>query len=395
MIGPGAPTFSRRLQYLLPNIMVFGLCYILANAMAREAGVTATVVTRFDAYVPFLPWMIIPYLSSGILLVLGFASARTADELRVLGQRILLSTVISTLVFALVPLTSAFNRPAITGLPALLFDFLAAVDQPYNQFPSLHVAYCVILWPALGRAVRFAPARNALLAWIALVAASTLFTYQHHLWDVAGGVVVGAACMALVRPGRREPGVAFYYLMAAGVVLLAGFLAWKSWAALYIALSLALVSLAYHRSEPGFLHKRGGAFPLWVRLVYAPYLAGYWLTWQLVRLRERGKPPFLRMSPQLLVGRRLTDGEARQLPPGCSVIDAANELSEAGRLRSGHYLHVPLFDLHAPGQAVLAQLVAAIESEHRAGRTVYLHCAMGYSRSVLIAQHYLNHIGKP
>lgn len=363
--------------------------------MAQQAGVTTTIATQFDENVPFLPWMIVPYLSSGIILLLGFALAKTNDDLRVLGQRVLLATVSATLVFAIFPLAFAFRRPAMPDhpVPAALFEFLALIDKPFNQFPSLHVAYCVILWPSFRSAIQSALARHFLLIWLVLVSSSAILTYQHHVLDVAGGILLGALCVRLIRHGKREPGVAFYYLMGAAVVLLVGVLALKSWIALYVAASLALVSLAYYRSAPGFLHKKDGKFPLWVRLTYAPYLAGYWITWHLVRVRERGKPPFLRISPQLLVGRRLTDHEASQLPPGCSVIDAANELSEAVPLRLGRYFHIPLFDLHVPSQAVLAELVTAIDSELRAGRTVYLHCAMGYNRSVLIAQHYLNHIG--
>lgn len=396
MIPSGTATWGRRLQYLLPNVIVFALCYNLANFMAQQAGVTTTIATQFDASVPFLPWMIVPYLSSGIILLLGFALAKTSDDLRVLGQRLLLATVSATLIFAIFPLAFGFTRPAIPDdpLPAALFDFLALVDKPFNQFPSLHVAYCVILWPAFQRAVRPGPARHFLLAWLVLVASSTIFTYQHHMLDVAGGVLLGALSLKLIRPGTLKPAVGFYYLMCSAVLLLAGVLALESWFALYIAASLALVSLAYYRSEPGFLHKKDGKFPFWVRLAYAPYLAGYWATWHLVRFRERGKPPFLRISPQLIVGRRLTDKEAGHLPSDCSVIDAANELSEAAPLRARRYFHFPLFDLHAPSHTALAELVAAIDAELRAGRTVYLHCAMGYSRSVLIAQHYLNHIGK-
>ena len=397
MSAAGTATWGRRLQYLLPNVIVFALCYNLANTMARQAGVTATIATQFDASIPFLPWMIFPYLSSGIVLLLGFGSAQTSQDLRLLGQRVLLATVSATLVFALFPLTFGFQRPAMTDNPvaAALFALLALVDQPFNQFPSLHVAYCVILWASFRRAIASALMRNAMLAWLVLVGASTIFTYQHHLLDVAGGTLLGLLCVKLIQPRQHEARVAFYYLMAAAVVLLAGVLAWKLWTALYVAASLALVSLAYARSNPGFLHKRNGTFPLWVWMAYAPYLVGYWLTWRLVRIRERGNPPFLQVSPQLLVGRRLSEREAAQLPPGCSVIDAANELSEAGALRSGRYRHFPLFDLQVPSPPLLAELGAHIDSELRAGRTVYVHCAMGYSRSVLIAQHYLHHFGQP
>ena len=51
------------------------------------------------------------------------------------------------------PLQFSFPRPEIVGWPTALFDVLS-LDQPYNQFPSLHVSLGVIAWPE--QAVNFA-----------------------------------------------------------------------------------------------------------------------------------------------------------------------------------------------------------------------------------------------
>lgn len=355
----------RRSLHLLLNLAVFGLCYTVANLAAQRAGVTRHIVFGIDSAIPFIAWMVVPYMTSGALFAASFCVAR---ETSTLSARVLFATVIASLIFVLYPLRFSGVRPvADAALPAALFDLLALVDKPYNQFPSLHVAYCVIFATVL----RSALAR----AWLALVAVSTLFTWQHHVIDVAGGLLLGAAAIALV----QRAGVAFYYAIGAGVVALA--CPWP------LAVYPAAIAFAYARRDAGFLRKRGGRYPMSSYLLYGPYLLGYWMTWQCVRWVE--KVPFRRLSPQLIVGRRPSAREAAALPPGCAIVDLANELSETPALRGPHYEHVPMLDLVELPMEAVERAADAVARHIDAGRTVYLHCAMGYSRSIFIANFYM------
>ncbi|MES2300007.1 MAG: phosphatase PAP2 family protein [Pseudomonadota bacterium] len=375
---------------------MFSVCYLLANALALRQGVTRELVFPFEAAIPFLPAMVIPYLSSGLLFFLAFRYAASADALRLLSQRTLLATVLASFVFVLYPLHFAWQRPPVDSpLLGALFDMLAVADKPYNQLPSLHVAYCVIFWPPLSGALAWRGARVALAAWLLMTASATVFTFQHHAADVLGGLLLGLACVALLRPGRREPHVAFYYLMAASVAIVVGVLGARAmvlrYLALYLALSLALVGAAYWRGQCHFLRKRAGRHGALAWLLYAPYLLGYRLTWLAVLWRERRSSAFVEFMPGLLVGRRLRAGEARALPLDCAIIDLAGELSETPLLRTGRYRHVALLDLVTPPQAAMTAVFAAIDAELAAGRSVYLHCAMGYSRCILLANSYKTH----
>ncbi|MES2257625.1 MAG: phosphatase PAP2 family protein [Pseudomonadota bacterium] len=380
--------------HLMLNGAAFGICYPLANFLAQQQQVQRHFTLPFDTALPFLPWMVLPYLSSSLFFVLSFALVDSVQALRVLSRRLLLATLAATLVFIFYPLQFEMPRPEIASPPLdWLFELLSAIDRPYNQLPSLHVAYVFIFWASLSPIVR-QPLRRALLAgWLLLVALATVFTYQHHLADAAGGAVLGALAIKLVRPDNAQRnGVAFHYAILAGIAWQIGWLLLRHPFAVYLCGSLLLVSLAYFRGNRHFLHKRRGAYPPWIWLLYGPYLAGYMLTWQLVRLRERGKPPFQQWSTQLWVGRRLTGDEAARLPPGCAVIDLANELSETPGLRGGSYQHIPLLDLHVPDDGAVREVLAAIARQTAQGRTVYLHCAMGYHRSHMLAQRYSEQI---
>lgn len=381
-----------QLVHLILNAVVFGLCYTLTNHAAHTAQVQRSLALPFEQAMPFLPWMIIPYASSGPLLVLAFFMVGKGDALRVLSRRLLLATVAAGLVFAWFPARYPALRPTPDhALLQFAYALLDATDRPYNQFPSLHIAYSVLLWLALRPAIASRAARALLACWLLLLGASTLLTWQHTLADIAGGVALAALACQAVRPGATaRHSVAFYYGLMSGMALLAAGILAPAWPWLYLAASLALVALAYARRNAAFLCKRHGRHPAWIWLLFWPYLAGYALTWLLVRWRHRGQPAFRPAADGLLVGRRLSDGEAQQLPPGCSIIDLSAELSETSALRQARYRHFPLLDLHAPTRKQVRRIIAAIHAERTQGRPVYLHCAMGYSRSLFIARIYLH-----
>ncbi|MDP1976721.1 phosphatase PAP2 family protein [Undibacterium sp.] len=384
-------TVQHRLRHWLLNALTFSLCYFTANMLAQEQGVVRHAALAFEAGIPFLQWMILPYLSSGLFFCLTFFMVSSQDQLRLLSQRLLLATIIAAFIFVLYPLQFSWPRPAISSAwYAYLYDFLALMDKPYNQLPSLHVAYCLLFWSALREHVRPAALRITLAAWLLLTAASTVFTYQHHMLDVLGGGLLGLFCLIFIKPKRAEPHVAFYYLLFASIFFIIGVIAARSWLALYITSSLLLVSLAYHRNDVHFLNKKQGQYPWWIWLMYAPYLLGYQLTWLAVVWRERHKPVIIKLTEQLWVGRRLSSREAKQLPQDCSIIDLANELSETPALRKHAYKHFPLLDLLKPGKPVSNEILQHMRQQIDSGKTVYLHCAMGYSRCILLAKLYMS-----
>jgi hypothetical protein len=78
--------------------------------------------------------------------------------------------------------------------------------MPYNRAPSLHIGVLTVLW------VRFAPGLRGwrcvcLHGWFALIAASVLTTYQHHVLDVPAGAALGALAIAITGVRARRPGV--------------------------------------------------------------------------------------------------------------------------------------------------------------------------------------------
>ena len=379
------PSPRERLALLAINGVAFQALYGACNVAAARAGVTRSIATPWDAMLPFVAWMLLPYMSSVPLLVAAFLAAPDRRSLRALSRRCLLATAVATLVFALWPLRMTTVDPA-PAMPFLAFvaRTLDGLDPPFNQWPSLHVAYCVVLWPALHAALRSPVARGAIAAWLALVVASTVFAHRHFLLDVAGGLALGAACLAIVPARRTAPAVALYYVVATFAVLVLGLTVLPLAPCLWLAAGFAAVALAYARDDVDFLHKRRGTFPAWVWLLHAPYLVGYRLTWHLVRRRERGQAPVREFADGLWIGRRLDRREIALLPAGCAVIDLAAELTSTPELRA-RTQSFGLLDIVPPAPARLAAILDAIDAQRALGRPAFVHCAMGYRRSREVA----------
>jgi membrane-associated phospholipid phosphatase len=98
----------------------------------------------------------------------------------------------------LFPLRFAFPRPHVDGWLGVVFNWFRGVDAPYNLLPSLHVALTLILLDSYFRYTRRF-IRVATMIWFVLIAFSPILTYQHHVIDIIGGVLLASVCFCLFR----------------------------------------------------------------------------------------------------------------------------------------------------------------------------------------------------
>jgi membrane-associated phospholipid phosphatase len=392
----------KRLRLLCINALVFVICYEGASRYAanRKASVRIySLAFDFESDMPFIPWMLVPYMTLWIVFAASFLCIKSPQALQTHHQRTLLATVMAGVFFVCFPTKFspelAAQIPIITmPLLSVLQEALLLLDHPFNQFPSLHVAYAALLFSTLAAWVQNRRLKLAVGMWLCLSALSTVLVYQHHILDIVGGLgLAGIALRTVVTAPQpqKDPPVAFYYLMASGCCAVLGALILPVWLTLYICCSLCLVSLAYYRLDRDFLRKRNGQHKLWIRALYAPYLIGYFCTWQFMRWHQnkQHKPAFTLVTPQLWVGRCLKKREALLLPSDCSVIDVSPELQDCLVTTSKHYIHIPILDIISIPNKVLDECVQAIHHAIASNQTVYLHCAMGFSRSQAVAKHYL------
>ena len=176
--------------------VVYGWC----NAFTAHRHDVGTFFFGWERHIPFVPSMIVPYMSIDLFFAGSFFLCRTRAELRVHAWRIALAIALSAAGFLLFPLRYGWPRPAVTGWLGNLFAPLNALDQPYNLCPSLHISLRALLWRVYGRHTRrFPPVYYACAGWFGLIGVSTLLVYQHHVIDLLGGYVVALVCRAVVR----------------------------------------------------------------------------------------------------------------------------------------------------------------------------------------------------
>lgn len=174
--------------------VVYGWC----NAFTAQRTGVGSFYFAWERRIPFVPWMILPYMSIDLFFAGSFFLCRDRAQLRTHAARILLAIALSAAGFLLFPLRYGWPRPAVDGWLGTVFAPLNALDQPFNLCPSLHISLRTILWCVYGRSLRGWPwLRLAAQGWFILIAVSTLLVYQHHVIDLLGGYLVAVVCCRL------------------------------------------------------------------------------------------------------------------------------------------------------------------------------------------------------
>ena len=165
---------------------------------------------------------------------------------------------------------------------------------------------------------------------------------------------------------------------------------------LWLAISLAAQALAYAGAGAVVFRKRKGRLPWDVRILLAPYMISARIT---LHYYCRGLAPYAEAAPGVWIGRRLTDAEsAAAIQKGVTAaLDLTAGFPECAPLLALPYSNLQLLPLTVPSLAQLREAVAFIE-QHSTRGIVYVHGALGYSRSVgvvsawLLAAGLANHV---
>jgi protein-tyrosine phosphatase len=378
--------------------VLFLVVYFWCNWITAQRQDVGTLNFEWERFIPFVPLMIVPYMSIDLFFVAAPFLCRSKRELATLSKRIVAAIVVAGICFLLFPLRFAFERPHANGWLGAFFDWFRGMDQPHNLLPSLHIAFLIILAQHYARHTR-GLVRSALSIWFVLVGLSTLLTYQHHFMDVVAGFAVGVGCIYFIReiatnlPVIENRRVGWYY--AAGALATTGLLVWFwPWGALFLwpAMALGVVTSAYFGWGPAVFCKAGGRLPWSARLVLAPCLLGQKISLLYYRRQCRA---WDQVTPSVWIGRILNHDEAAAAARlgVTAVLDLTAEFSETTPFRRLIYRNIPILDLTAPSLDQLREMASFIDHESREG-IVYIHCKIGYSRTAAAAAAYLLQTGK-
>lgn len=388
-----AATASVSLSLLF--VVVYGTC----NAITAQRHDVRTWYYSWERFLPFVPLLIVPYMSLDLFYVAGPFLCESGAELRKLTKQIVLAILVAGMFFLLMPLKFGYPRPQPTGWTGTIFKFLHAFDHPYNLFPSLHITLRTILASLYARHSK-GILRAASHVWFSLIGFSALLTGQHHVPDIVGGFILAAFCLYLFRDDRMilpaipNPRVGWYYAFGCLVATVLAISDWP-WTGILLwpALSLGLTAMAYCGLGPAIYQKTGGHLLLSTRLVLAPTLLGQYLS--LLYYRRRCDA-WSQVTPHVWIGARLTNRQAAEARDRgvTAVLDLTAEFSAPSVFRSLAYCNVPVLDLTEVSTQQLRQTTSFIAQHAVHGGVVYVHCKVGYSRSAAVMAAWLLESGQ-
>lgn len=152
---------------------------------------------EWELGIPLVPSMIWIYASIVLLMLLPLFYL-DISQLNRLAQRLALAMLIGGGVFLVFPGTIGYEPTA--DLPRAI-EFIRTIDQPYNLFPSLHVALSSIIMLHLYS--EFGTRGRLFLAvWLVALIASVILTHQHHVADVLGAGLLVWLCLRILPDNR-------------------------------------------------------------------------------------------------------------------------------------------------------------------------------------------------
>ena len=190
--------FNRRISFVIVTMLTFAAAtpYLMINRFSEYMQRTAfNPEIPLDLEIPFVAWMVIPYLSLYLYYPaaawLGHKDDVMWRQNIVFHQMMLLSCWMCFFCFLLFPVEIDL-RHLVTDVEGTGWESwigaVHGVDKPWNAWPSLHVVQStqVVLilrywYPSTTRKVLIL--QTLLLICWALLVISTLTLKQHYIWD--------------------------------------------------------------------------------------------------------------------------------------------------------------------------------------------------------------------
>lgn len=191
LILPGWTQLFQTLLLALPVSLWWLFVYHGANWLTHQRSQRVRVHLEAELAMPFVPPLILAYLSLSLVFVPAPFLLRSFRELQGLALSLAGIIAMAGISFLLFPAELAFPKRH-PGIWAPLFALAGEMALSYNLVPSLHVAMSCLCLSIYAGHVGMA-GKTLLGAWAGAIALSTLLTHQHHLLDVATGLALAGA----------------------------------------------------------------------------------------------------------------------------------------------------------------------------------------------------------
>lgn len=177
--------------FVLNSLIYSGTQFALKNVAHKD------LTSDLDRAVPFVPQWILIYLGCFLFWAINYIliTREGKEKWFRFAAADMMSRLICGAFFIALPTQNI--RPEVTGTDfcSMLVRFVYWIDMPVNLFPSIH---CLVSWFCFVglRGSKKIPKwyQGFSMIFALLVCASTQFTKQHYLIDIAAGLLIAEVC---------------------------------------------------------------------------------------------------------------------------------------------------------------------------------------------------------
>ena len=180
---------------LVKRISVFSLfwisfCGYFIIAIFIESISCPSWIANIDNHIPFIWWMIIPYYSYYILLILPPFIIKDKHRIKLLTRILIETAIVCYIVYIIWPISSHNILEQVTPNPlSLLHDFITFEFLYQNALPSMHVSVTTTIGLAIAQyQTKY---KNLMLIVILGIFLATFLIKQHYLVDSITGLILG------------------------------------------------------------------------------------------------------------------------------------------------------------------------------------------------------------
>ena len=175
--------------YVTLSTIVFTVIYGWCNQQAALNSTHYSMFSELELKIPLIPWMIYPYISLNLLLVVAAFVLKDISSVKGFCISLMIAAVIAGFIFYFFPGQLGFIRQSVPGYEKY-FDLMFSIDHPHNLFPSLHVTYSTLGILAMVEQTRSKIFHFFMWVWLVMISASVVFVHQHHLFDIVTGFIL-------------------------------------------------------------------------------------------------------------------------------------------------------------------------------------------------------------
>lgn len=175
----------------VPSLVWFVFVYAGADHVTSRHSYRVPLYLEIELRIPFVPAMALFYNSLHLVYAIAPFILRTRPQMHALAAVWFLMTLVGGVLFLVIPFEPGYPvaQPRELGIWTGWYEFADQANLRYNSCPSLHVAWGAATVAVYSRSAGWL-GKLMLTLWGTGLVLSTLLLHQHHVIDVAGGLLL-------------------------------------------------------------------------------------------------------------------------------------------------------------------------------------------------------------